>query len=428
MAFSLMFLGAADSFIASLRDYWMSKINTSTTLTYAAAVDSSDNFYTFGWTTASGVKYEEFYLVKYGTAGTIQWERTLGGNLGDRGNGVASDSSNNVYVYGETQDGGGLMAKYDSSGTFQWQRVLGGVTNTDGFAIAIDSSDNLYVLGRTQATGGVESLLAKYDSAGTIQWQRTLGGANVTSGYAVATDSNNDVYVTGYTRIGGVNKNVVLIAKYNSAGTVQWQQTLDGTSSQTGYAIATDSNNDVYVVGRTRSSGAGDYDLLFVKYSSAGIIQWQRTLGGADSDSGYGIAIDSADNIYASGRTSSVGPTTKCLVAKYDSSGNLQWQRALGWLDGATYSDAIAVDSFGDVFVTANGTDIVAKLPGDGSLLGTYTINGADIEYFASTLTHATSTLTDATSSLTEGISSLTSTTPTYSSLSASIGQLLIEL
>ena len=68
----------------------------------------------------------------------------------DRGNKVVVDSSDNVYVCGEsyTSGTGALIVKYDSSGTIQWQRKLGGSSHSaNGFGIAIDSSDNLYITG-----------------------------------------------------------------------------------------------------------------------------------------------------------------------------------------------------------------------------------------------------------------------------------------
>ena len=41
--------------------------------------------------------------------------------------------------------------------------------------------------------------------------------------------------------------------------------------------------------------------LLIAKYNSSGTYQWQRTLGGTSDDEGHGIAIDSSDNVYVTG-------------------------------------------------------------------------------------------------------------------------------
>jgi hypothetical protein len=66
------------------------------------------------------------------------------------------------------------------------------------------------------------------------------------------------------------------------------------------------------------------------------------------------------------------------------------------------YGYAIAVDSIGNIYITgysaigaASSIEIVlAKLPGDGSSTGTYTVNGYSFIYAVSTLTDSSSTLT----------------------------------
>ncbi|MDH7499643.1 MAG: SBBP repeat-containing protein [candidate division NC10 bacterium] len=71
-------------------------------------------------------------------------------------------------------------------------------------------------------------------------------------------------------------------------------------------------------------------DLFLAKYDSAGNWQWTRQLGTTADDVGYGVALDSTDNIYITGFTgggldgnTNVGGLD-VFVVKYDSSGNLQ--------------------------------------------------------------------------------------------------------
>ena len=316
--------------------------------------------------------------------GLTYWLSTLGGASGDQGQSVAIDSDNNLYVLGfQASTGAGsndfLLAKYNSSGTVQWQRILGGASNDRGYSVAIDSSDNVCVFGYTSSTGAgaQDFLLAKYNSSGTIQWQRILGGAGSDYGQSVAIDSSDNVYVFGSTRSTGAVAKPVLLAKYNSSGTIQWQRILGGAGSEEGNSVAIDSSDNVYVLGRTTSTGAGQDDFLIAKYNSSGTIQWQRVLGGASGDTGYSVAIDSSDNVCVFGHTASTG---------------------------------------------AGSNDfLLAKLPNDGSLTGTYVLDGVDMIYATSTLTAATSTLTAATSSLTAATSTLTAATSTLTDASASL-------
>ena len=79
--------------------------------------------------------YNDLFVVKYNSSGTKQWTKQLGTSSTDLANGVATDSSGNVYVvgytYGEldgnTNTGASdiFVVKYNSSGTKQWTKQLG---------------------------------------------------------------------------------------------------------------------------------------------------------------------------------------------------------------------------------------------------------------------------------------------------------------
>ena len=129
---------------------------------YGVTVDSSNNIYVTGYTTRGldgNTRFGsyDFFLVKYDSSGTKQWTRQLGSSGEDKGWGVAVDSSNNIYVTGNTQaelDGNThlghndiFLVKYDSSGTKQWTQQFGTTSNEYGFGVTVDSSDNIYVTG-----------------------------------------------------------------------------------------------------------------------------------------------------------------------------------------------------------------------------------------------------------------------------------------
>ena len=226
----------------------------------------------------------------------------------------------------------------------------------------------------------------------------------------------------------------------------------------------------VYISGQTNSIGSGDYDLVIAKYNSDLQIQWQRTLGSANKEEStkHGIAADSAGNVYVTGYSQDSGNTTSLIVAKYDTSGSIQWQISLSTTNKWASGNSIEVDNSGNVYVggstnstssgqgydiliaklaTSNGDltwqrtfgegssegaedifvkdnvvyacsltgatrkHLITKLPANGSLTGTYNAAaGGTFVYAASSLTHATSSLTDAESTLTDGVGNKTST------------------
>jgi uncharacterized delta-60 repeat protein len=430
---SFMLLGILNSQAGGqIFDYWLATLGGSgSSYGNEAAIDSAGNSYGVAITNAAGEGNFDLLFVKYDPSGTLQWQRTLGGVASDRSYAITLDLSDNVYIAGQTNSTGEgssdlLLVKYNSAGTIQWQRTLGGAAADYGRAVAIDSAGNVYLFGYTSSAGtGVQSLLlAKYNSSGTIQWQKTLGGSGQDIAYEIAIDSSDNVYAVGRTNSVNSSYFVSLLAKFDSAGNLQWQRTIQEMNPA---SVAIDSNNNVYMVGISVDAG-GSWDFLLVKYNSSGTIQWQRTFGGAGSDQANKISIDSADNVYILGFTNGAGEgANDLLFAKYSSTGTIQWQRVLGGVEGDV-GQSMAFDSVDNVHLFGNTGNypneklLLAKLPNDGSLTGTYTLDGVSIVYATSSLTTATPTLTTAaTSSLTVATSSLTAATSTLTDASASL-------
>ena len=414
-----MFLG----FGAASQTYWIITLGGSSSDSGNGVThDSSGNVYVTGTTTSDGPGGNDLLVAKYDKDGVIQWQRALGGSTAyrddDTGRMITVDSSGNIYVVGTTNSTDGynsmMIAKYNSSGSIQWQRTLGtSSTQERGTGITIDSSGNVFVCGET--TKGIDyigAIVAKYDSSGTLQWQRTLDDSSTQVAYDVAIDSSDNVYIGGYTVISGYQ--YYMVAKYNNSGTLQWQRSFGGgNTTSTGRSITIDSSDNIYVGGVSTGGGVGVYDSILIKYNSSGTFQWQRALGTSGQQINIqGMTSDSSDNVYIIGSNSS-----SYFFAKYNSSGTLQWQRSLGG-SGTDNGQGISADDKGNIYVMgysassgAGGDDIMfAKLPSDGSKTGTY----GSFTYAASSHTTGTPSLTSATSSHTDAAGTCTSSTSSF--------------
>ena len=125
-------------------------------------------------------------------------------------------------------------------------------------------------------------------------WVATLGGSSDDYGYSIAVAPDNSVYVCGYANSTGPIGNDLLIAKFNSSGSLQWQKTLSDSMHDHGNFITVASDGSVYVCGETDSYSEDPYepyyDLLITKFNSSGSLQWQKILGGSDDDYEIGRA------------------------------------------------------------------------------------------------------------------------------------------
>ena len=384
---------------------------------YGVAIDSTKNIYCFGADNTTG---GDMLFTKYNSAGVNQWQKTLGAASGQFiGYGIAIDSSDNIYVCGVSSANKGLLLKYDTSGTLQWQREF---PLTSGFyRLAIDSSGNIFPTGLyTTATPRTVGLTVKFNSSGTLQTiQKVLssGTASVQRLEDIAFDSSGNFYVCGRTDISNTAGNYdCYLVKYDSTGTAQFQVGYSASTSvitESYYGIAIDSSDNIYCAGAVHNGTVFVGSL--VKYNTSGVIQWQKSLSGSLQMQFRGVATDSSGNIYCVGNYSN---TDFGVIVKYSSSGVLQWQRSLAKTSSSIDLRAIKVDNAGNMYISgietitastyANG--LLLKLPSNGTLTGTY----GSYTYAVSSYTDNTPSYTASTKSAIDTNLTQTATTSTY--------------
>lgn len=288
----------------------------------------------------------------------VLWQKTWGTSGSDSGSAVAVSSEGSIFVVGGSSMVGVVILKYASNGSLIWQEGWGGGSTN---AVAADSSGGIYTAGaKLNATkGDFDALLLHLNSTGGLVGQKTWGGSGSYYARVIAIDSNGTVYTAGEGPLG------VFLLKFNSTGGLIWQRTWGGSSKAHGNGVAADSLGNIYVVGTANSSGFGDNvfaDLTVLKFNSTGSLLWGRAWGGFGYDSGQGVTVDAAGNVYVVGNTNRFGAgrlgpcslSQKCdnvLLLKLDSRGSLLWQRTWGGGTGDLGS-GVALDSNGGVYVT----------------------------------------------------------------------------
>lgn len=317
-------------------------------------------------------------------------------------------------VFGGTRDA--FVAKFSAAGVLQWSTYLGGSGSETGFAIAVDAAGAAHIGGNTTsadfpATAGVfdntynsagnltnDAFAAKLAPDGTsITWATYLGGnqGEQVNTAAIALGAAGSVIVGGetqsanYPTSGGAFQATQLsaqegfVTKLSSTGTMDWSTYLGGATgiqSESVYGVAADATG-VYVSGTTRSSDfpttAGAYDTTLgaaavadafvTKFNLTGTAQIYSTfLGGAGSDQGQAIAVDSAGAAYVAGSAATGFPTT---VGAFDTTHNGADDGYVAKLNPAgsalvysTFVGGTATDSFTTIAVTAAGTAFVTGL------------------------------------------------------------------
>ncbi len=345
------------------------------------AVDGSGNVYVAGFTTSTNFPSAtrvptgtaggggDAFVIKLNTVGnTLLYSAYIGGAADDATRDLAIDSLGNAYLTGQTQSsnfptlnaaqpnfGGGtcgsvsnprpcadaFVAKLNAAGSaLVYSTFLGGSGEDIAFGIAVDSSNNAVVAGQTASTnfpllgpvrntnaGGTDAFVTKYNSTGALSYSTYLGSQGDDAAQAVAVDATGAAYVVGYTGstnfptqaplqpASGGNRDA-FVSKLNPGGTALVYSTyLGGNADDIGYGVAVDSSNNVYLSGVTNSPNfptlnpaqmtyGGGSDAFVTKINAAGsALVYSTFLGGSGDDFGSRVVVDATFNAHVTGNT-----------------------------------------------------------------------------------------------------------------------------
>jgi len=285
-----------------------------------------------------------------------------------------------------------FIAKINSTGVYQWALKAGGTGNDRGLSIALDGSNNVFVTGyfngsadfsaTTLTSSGLQDMfIAKYSTAGVLSWAVRAGGTDSDIGNGICVDNSGNVIVTGEFKgissfgpssLTSVNGSTdVFITKLNGLGVFQWTQQGSGTGTNRGIDIGCDASGNVYATGQFSENFTFDvlhtntmFNVVYlVKFNSAGVEQWFKTIGGGTSVFAYDLDVNSSGNIFIAGdftgnltffnSTNTTLTTTysnEIFVAKYANSGTTLWASKSG-SNSAVSARGVAADASGNVFV-----------------------------------------------------------------------------
>jgi uncharacterized delta-60 repeat protein len=254
-----------------------------------------------------------------------------------------------------------ILAVYLCIGSVQSQTLLtettwGGAGSdvAEGVASAADGSS--YVVGITDSftrdpfgNPSPKIFIVKFAPNGSVTWQRIWNGTTI-RGLGrpdVAVSADGSVYVTGIT---ADNQNDAVLLKFDANGTLVWERAWGGAASDQGLAVATAADGSVYIAGTATSFGPSSSGLFVVKFDSAGNLVWQRISDGAE---GNAVAVAPDGSVYAAGTTprpNQIG-NFDIVALKITADGSLVWQR--------TYSAGEVVDPRGRMAVGSDGSIVM---------------------------------------------------------------------
>lgn len=414
----------------------------------------------------------------------LQWARNFSSLQYEDGRAITTDNLGNVYtvgyfaqtvdfnpgagVFNLTSGGSGnllniYISKLDANGNFVWAKsfVSSSSFGAGDTTISIDQSQNLCITGSFEGTvdfdpssavfnlasvGNTDVFIVKLDLSGNFLWAKSFGGSSVDvltdttidnlgnicliGRFRGTSDFNPGTGVTSLTALG--SNDDVYISKLDSNGNFVWAKKIGSTSTDVGYAISSDTSNNIVVSGAFQGtnvdfdpnagtvllSSLGSNDVFILKLDPLGNYLWVKTLGGTGGDTGKSINIDTTGNIYVFGDfqgtnidfnpdaavfTLSSAGARDLFILKLNGTGNFIWAKKFGGT-GDDYATVIKSDIADNLYVSgvfrgtvdfdpnsgitnysSNGLDdmFINKLDNNGNFIWARTFGGISLDFMA---------------------------------------------
>jgi len=385
----------------------------------------------------SKVRYENAYpgvdLVYYGNQQQLEYDFVVAPGADPHAItlDVASDAADSRISKPLRISGDGDLLVPTEGGEVRFKKptIYQPAKNSDVHQLGADPSeldgshpiDGRWVL---QADNRVGFQLGAYDSSlpliidPVLSYSTYIGGTGTDGAFGVAIDSSGNCYVTGFTTsanfptknpfqshlAGGVD---TFVLKLNRTGTgLVYSTYIGGSGTEYPFGIAVDSTGEAYELGNTGSANfpttPGAYqttcascsnypDVFLTKLSSTGsALVYSTFIGGSGDDRAFGITLDSLNNAYFVGwttspdfpvtsgafQTSNHGGISDVFVTEINAAGSdLVYSTYLGG-SGQDVGFGIAVDAAGNTVATGYtySTDFPVTA---GAFQTSTTVNGA---------------------------------------------------
>ncbi|KAA6438413.1 DNRLRE domain-containing protein [Dyadobacter flavalbus] len=304
----------------------------------SAIIQTSDGGYLLGGTSGSNKgpdKSEnsysgaDYWIIKISANGTRQWDKTLGGSgidnlttlkqTTDGGyivggsslspeSGVKSEINKGEYDY--------WVVKITSNGTKEWDKTIGG-SNYDQLVYVDQTANGNYILGgysvssssgeNSDYTGGNKYYYYNYwivqlSKDGLKLWDKTIGSPDLDILTSMQRTSDGGYILGGQSASPspgldksekGIGGDDFWVVKINANGKKLWDKTIGGKANDLLKSIKQTSDGG-YIIGGDSESGKGGNkkeglkgirDYWVVKLTSAGKLDWEKTIGGAANSS-----------------------------------------------------------------------------------------------------------------------------------------------
>ncbi len=297
------------------------------------------------------------WILKVGSLGKIQWQKTFGPGIGES---IVS-TPDGGYLVAASSQGDIRLFKINKFGNVLWQKTIDRPESSDAAIKLQASSSGGYILtGYTNFTGNLSDIwVIRLDSQGKVTWQYTYGGSTFDVPSTIKETPDGGWIVAGYSKLGGTKTIRCWVFKLKSTGEIEWQKAFGGNQDAYGMDVVVAADGGLAVAGM--AFDGDDTNGFVIRLTKDGNIVWQKMYGGEGYEQVIAFETTAENNFILAGDTGSFAHGADAFLLSIDSQGEILWQNIYGITDGRSLFLSIhkTKDSgsvaFGDISQPSSG-------------------------------------------------------------------------
>jgi hypothetical protein len=295
--------------------------------------------------------------LKFSESGRMLWSRAFGGSGIDAVWAIQELPDHRLALGGFSSkqsagDWDAWLVLLRENGALESEHRFGGAKNDRATDLVLTRDEKLLLIGETTSTGAGERdvFVVKTDLRGKEIWRKTFGGPEMDRGFAGVRTAEGGAAIIGTT--GSEEKHSGLVLQLDGNGKQLWRTLIEGNKSVTPHFVSLLPNGKMAVIGYTDSWGASVHDYFAAIVSPEGAIETLQILGGAEDDRAMTSAPSADGGCWIVGYSKSFGAGDwDVLIAHLKSDGSFDPQVIRAGSSSADQGTAIAEAKNGDLLI-----------------------------------------------------------------------------
>jgi hypothetical protein len=279
----------------------------------------------------------DFYIIKTDEYGDTLWCKIYTGQSADSFTSVQQTSDGGYIVSGASLSFGignydAILMKLDNNGDTIWFKTYGGL-GPDYAKWCLEIDGGYIFVGNTGSYGAGDKdiYLVRTDMNGDTLWTRTFGGIGFDQSSEIEETSDGGYIISGSTESISNGEQDVLLLKTTSNGILEWQKIYGSYLDDSGLSVQQTNDSGYIIAGQSGSYSTGEVDGYVIKTDLNGDTLWTKKFGGSSIDRLYSVKQTPDDGYIIAGQTESYGAGNyDALLLKLDNSGNTVWFKTFG--------------------------------------------------------------------------------------------------